>query len=128
MGGRETPAPFWIANQMDGAGESYYLMHARNKDLSTYLDGIQSAFAAMAKISDKKTTITQLVAFSDPDSQLPRYLDVMYRCGFNEYVLADFVDSSDGRIWRDVPGRRWHAASKGSLGSSKEVVLLHKRR
>lgn len=127
MGGRETPAPFWIANKMDGAGESYYLMHARNKNLNDYLGGIKSAFSAMAKISDKRTTISQLVAFSDPDAQLPRYLDVMERCGFNEYLLSDYVDSNDGRIWRDVPGRRWHAAGKGTLGSSREVVLIHRK-
>lgn len=33
LGGKETPAPFWIANQLDGAGEAYYLMNGRPRNL-----------------------------------------------------------------------------------------------
>lgn len=125
-GGRETPAPFWIADKLDGAGESYYLMHARNENLSTYLNGIEAAFSGMVKLSDKNTKIVQLVAFSNPEDQLPQYLDVMERCGLREHIMSDYVDTCDGRLWRDVPGRKWHAANKGKIGSSKEVVLIHK--
>ena len=126
QGGKETPAPFWIANQLDGSGEAYYLMHARRPGLNRYLSGIQAAYASVARVCQKNATIVQLVAFSDPASQLPRYLDVMGRCGFREYLLSEHVDTNDGRIWRDVPSRKWHANSKGALNSAKEVVLIHR--
>jgi hypothetical protein len=50
----------------------------------------------------------------------------MEDCGFREYLLSEHVDSKDGRIWRNVPGRRWHANRKGELSSGTEVVLIHK--
>lgn len=134
LGGRETPAPFWIANQHDGAGEAYYLMNGRPRDLgererlTRYYAGIEASFTALARISSSKTTVLQLVAFSDPATHLPRYLDVMSRCGFREYILPDFLDSNDGRLWRTIPSRKWHANRKGALPSSREVVLIHRLR
>lgn len=127
-GGRETPAPFWIADQLDGAGEAYYLMHARRSELNRYSDGIHAAFSSLSRVSNRGTVVIQLVAFSDPQQHLPRYLDVLHRSGLKEYVLSDFVDSSDGRLWRNIPGRKWHANRKGDLESGKEVVLIHKVR
>jgi hypothetical protein len=126
QGGKETPAPFWIANRLDGAGEAYYLMHARRTGLNRYHAGLNRAFSNIAKIASRETVVVQLVAFSDPIEQLPRYLSVMGDCGFREYLLSEHVDSKDGRIWRKVPGRRWHANRKGELSSGTEVVLIHK--
>lgn len=127
-GGKETPAPFWISNKLDGAGEAYYSMHARRDSLNLYRQGLTAAFASLARVVGKDTVIIQLVAFSRPRTHLPQYLDVMSQCGFKEFVLSDFVDSSDGRVWRSVPGRRWHANHKGNLASGKEVVLIHRPR
>jgi hypothetical protein len=126
QGRRETPAPFWIANKLDGSGEAYYLMNARRPGLNRYFKGIESTFSAMNTIASSDTTVVQLVAFSDPQSQLPRYLDTMAKSGFQEYLLSDHVDSHDGRLWRQVPGRKWHANSKGQLASGSEVVLIHR--
>ena len=127
-GRRETPGPFWIANQLDGSGEAYYLMHARQSDLTKYMTGIKSAFSSMGSIANKKTTFLQLMAFSNPGEQLPHYLHTMEECGLQEHLLSDCLDSNDGRLWREIPGRKWHANSKGTLASSKEVVLIHKAR
>ncbi len=127
-GGRETPAPFWIANQLDGAGEAYYLMSARRPDLRQYSEGIHNAFSNLSSVIDRNCTIIQLVAFSNPRNHLPLYLDIMRNAGLKEYVLSDHIDSKDGRIWRDIPGRKWHANKKGKLASSKEVLLIHKVR
>lgn len=124
-GGKETPAPFWIANSLDGAGTSYYTMNARATNLDRYYSGVKSTFSALSEIVDSKSIIVQMVAFSDPADQLPRYLSVIERCGFEERFLSDHLDSSDGRIWRSVPSRKWHANSKGNLSSANEVVLIH---
>lgn len=127
-GGKETPAPFWISNRPDGAGESYYLMHARRSGLRRYLAGIKAAFSSVGSVADRDAIVFQVLSFSDPVSQLPRYLSAMTSSGFEELLLAEHIDSADGRIWRDVPGRRWHANKKGDLASAREVVLLHRRR
>ena len=111
-GGRETPAPFWVANQLDGSGESFYLMNARSDDLSRYLNGIAAAFTAARQFAADYTVLIQVVAFSRPQEQLPQYLSVIDKCGFQECFLSEHLDSADGRLWRNVPGRRWHAQKK----------------
>jgi len=126
-GGRETPAPFWIANAADGAGASYYAMHSRSLGgLANYYSGMEAAFRSLSKACTRSTTVVQLIAFSNPTEQLPRYLRVMERCGFAEVRLSQHLDTHDGRLWRDVPGRKWHANVKGRLHSAQEVVLLHR--
>ena len=126
-GGRETPAPFWIADKLDGAGETYYMMHARRGvGLNRYHDGIHESFSSIRTVVAKGSLLIQLVAFSDPSEQLPRYLSVMNSSGFQECLLSDHLDSRDGRLWRDIPGRKWHANRKGNLASSQEVVLIHR--
>ena len=125
-GGRETPAPFWIANKLDGCGEAYYLMNARRPGLNRYYKGIEDTFLSLRTVSARNTTVVQLVAFSDPAHQLPRYLDVMESSGYRECLLSEHLDSPDGRLWRQIPGRKWHANSKGPLASGSEVVLIHR--
>ena len=101
-------------------------MHARRKGLNKYYAGINACFSGLKRVMSSESVLIQLVAFSNPAEELPRYLDVMKNCGLKEYLLSEHLDSTDGRIWRRVPGRRWHANNKGELGSDKEVVLIHK--
>jgi hypothetical protein len=51
----------------------------------------------------------------------------MTAAGFEEVSLSE-PGQMDGekRIWREVPNRKWHAASKGKTHSSREVVLVHR--
>lgn len=126
-GRREAPAPFWIAGKLDGAGESYYAMgNRRYPDLKTYFDGLEASFKSIAGMAGPETTIVQMVAFSEADWQLPRYLEVMDRCGFRE-ELPWPIDACDGRLWRDVPNRKWHARQKSHAPGSREVVLMHRK-
>ena len=62
-----------------------------------------------------------MVAFNRPAEQLPRYLDNMRLAGFAEVSVG-----ADGRVWRQVPGRKWHARQMGKINSSNEVVLIHR--
>jgi DNA methylase len=126
-GRRETPAPFWVAGTMDGCGASFYTFGDRKKqDLSNYYSTAEQAFRSLARIADSKTTVVQMVAFSDPPEQLPNYLAMMDRAGFHEFRLSNQSDSADGRLWRVVPNRKWYASRKGSIGASNEVVLFHR--
>ena len=127
-GRKETPAPFWIANRLDGAGSSYYTMGDRkNPGLRTYFDSLKANFRSIAHLCNHETTIVQVVAFSEPDWQLPRYLEVMSACDLQEIRPWGSNESGDGRLWREVPNRKWHACQKEHAPGAREVVLLHRK-
>ncbi len=128
-GRKEAPAPFWIANKLDGAGLSHYTMGDRkNPNLKSYFDNLRGAFGSIAKVCGEDTTIVQMVAFSDVDWQLPHYLEVMEDCSLQEVQPWQEADiSADGRVWRDVPNRRWHAQQKTKSPGAREVVLVHRK-
>lgn len=124
-GRRETPAPYWIANKLDGDGERYYTLGNRHeKELKTYFANLEAIFSSLARISDQDTKIIQMVAFSEPDWQLPKYLEVMERAGL---VEMGSQDADEDRIWRDVPNRKWHAERQSRKSGSREVVLFHRK-
>lgn len=126
-GRKETPAPFWIAGRLDGAGSSYYTMGDRKyPQLRTYFQSLEASFRSIANVCGPKTTVVQMVAFSEPGWQLPRYLEVMDTCGFTELRPWDLEEVGDGRLWREVPNRKWHARQKERAPGSREVVLIHR--
>jgi hypothetical protein len=122
-GRRETPVPYWIANCLDGAGSSFYNFGPR-KELShdSYFEMSRRTLAGIRNVMRKNGVMVQMLAFSNPRSQLPRYLMNMEAVGFREVRLPM---RAHRRIWRDVPGRSWHASLKGATTSSREVVLIH---
>ncbi|WP_291335148.1 DNA methyltransferase [Albidovulum sp.] len=128
-GRKEAPAPFWIAGKLDGAGSSYYTLGDRkNPNLQSYFDNLKATFDSVAAMAGRETTIVQMVAFSKPDWQLPKYLEVMEECGLEEHRPWDApLEDDDGRLWRDVPSRRWHAHQKSHAPGAREVVLVHKK-
>ena len=126
-GRKETPAPFWIANKLDGDGSAYYTMGDRKAhQLNTYFEKLAAALKSVAAICDKQTTVVQIVAFSEPEWQLPRYLSVADEVGLKEEFLPAL--GGDGRLWRGVPNRKWHAEQGGATSGSQEVVLFHRLR
>jgi hypothetical protein len=126
-GRRETPAPFWIAGSKDGSGAAYYCFGDRHRAaLSTYFETARGAFQSIARISTPRTVVVQLIAFSEPSWQLPKYLEIMRETGFVEIPSSDFMRTQEERVWRTVPNRKWYADHKGPLASSKEVVLFHR--
>jgi DNA methylase len=127
QGRRETPAPFWIANSLDGNGASFYTFGDRKEGhLDSYFGQALAAFKSLSKVVNSKTFVVQMIAFSEPKRQLPRYLTVMEEAGFAEMRMPELANDRDGRIWRSVPNRKWYASQRGSTPSSSEVVLFHK--
>jgi len=128
LGRKETPAPFWLANQRDGDGESHYLLGPRDEDaLVTYYARLKSVFSSVRNLLDENSIVVQLVAFSDPTWQLKTYLETMREAGFVEAQAdCDAAAKVGGRIWREVPGRKWYANKRGEIPASKEVMLLHR--
>ncbi len=126
-GGRETAAPFWIAKKLDGSGGSYYTMgHHRNPKGSGYFEKVQATVESVAALCDDTTVFVQMLAFHEPEWQLPRYLEAMEAAGLTEAFLPSLAGEGDGRLWRTVPNRKWYSDQKGETPGSKEVVLLHR--
>ena len=122
-GRRETPAPYWIANCCDGQGAAFYNFgDRRGGGLTRYFQASLDTLVTIRRLIRDGGKIVQLVAFSQPESQLPMYLENMRAAGFAEIFLHGHYRN---RIWRNVPSRRWHAALKGRTAASREVVLVH---
>lgn len=127
-GRKEAPTPFMIAGKLDGAGSSYYTMGDRKyPDLATYFAQIKASMTSVAAIAGRRTVIVQMVAFSEPWWQLPRYLQTMDECNLSEVFLPSLRGVRDGRLWRSVPGRRWYSKQRGDTPGSQEVVLIHRK-
>lgn len=127
-GRKETAAPFWIANKLDGAGLSYYTMGDRkNPGLETYFENLQVIMESLVAVCSHETTIVQMVAFQDVSWQLPRYLETLKAAGLEEILLPSLSKCLDGRLWRSVPNRRWYSDQRGDTPGSKEVVLIHRK-
>jgi len=121
-GRKETDAPYWITATNDGCGTAYYNFADRQRTAEDqYFGKAERSFCSVRQVMKRGAVMVQLIAFSNPKRQLRRYLSLMERAGF-----AEMRDAGARRTWRSVPGRRWHAHSKGNLPSSREVLLLHK--
>lgn len=129
----ETPAPFWIAGCADGSGITTYTMSARNrKGLDIYFRKLEAAWADIVSMMTRQTWLVQMVGFSDRDAQLHRYLETMSRSGLREWQFPELSNDADGRLWREVPGRRWwvKAREKATTAphTAHEALLIHSLR
>ncbi len=127
---RESPVPYWIVGSADGHGQSHYTMSARSS-ISEYFRKLNSAFESLTSLMDQESWLVQIVGFPDDNSYLHRYLEVMESNGLLEYRFNELsTNSTDGRLWRQVPGRRWwvsaKALSNSTPGTSREVILFHR--
>lgn len=123
-GRRETPAPYWIANCLDGQGEMYYGFGSRQEkgDMDGYFMQSLRTLKGIRAVMKDGAVMVQMVAFSNPQTQLEQYLSNMNKAGFRE--IRTSTDQLT-RAWRTVPGRSWHASLKGQTEGSREVALLH---
>lgn len=124
-GRRETDAPYWLSASGDGKGSSYYNFADRKEPTQNkFFQRYGSALRAIRSCMRPEGFLVQLVACRDPENQLSRVLEEIEQAGFSD------VQSSEPSTlyWRDVPGRRWHAALKGPISTSREVVLIHQAR
>lgn len=127
-GRRETSAPFWIIGSRDGKGEAYYTMGGRHRVAEQrYFDQVQQSFRAVHSVLADRALVVQLIAFSQPETQLPRYLASMREAGFAEQCYRLPADVVTDRLWRDVPLRKWYASLRGRLHASREVLLIHRK-
>lgn len=122
-GRRETPAPYWIADCLDGQGSGFYNFGSRKQvTLDDYFDTSFRTLCSIRSVMKDGATFVQMLAFSNVAKQLPRYLENMKAAGFSEMRQTT---GHHRRIWRRVPGRSWHAELKGNTSAAREVVLIH---
>lgn len=120
-GGRETPAPFWIAGVQDGDPSAHYTLAGR-ADIDGYFEQLETIFRSLRRICGRETTLVQLVGFRSLDDQLPLYMETMERAGFTQSLAPSVPDD----LVRLVPNRRWYNNKQGIDSSSKEVMLVHR--
>lgn len=130
LGRRETPAPFWLADLRDGHGESFYRFGSRTPTgMTNYFTTLSKALSVIRRAIGPDTVVAQLVAFSDVEQQLPRYLAEMELAGYEG--LGEAMPPADGLLWRRVPHRRWYMRINdphGEQAAANEVLLLHRPR
>lgn len=128
-GRKETPAPFWISNMSDGKGCAFYTFGDRSSHRGGryYLD-LKESFESIARIANKRTLWVQMIGFTELDPDLESYLRIMKEVGLEECKIQKLSDGADGRIWRNVPNRKWYTRRDGHVGTWKEVVLFHRLR
>lgn len=126
MGRRETAAAFWIAGGEDDNEPSELTFGDRRShhDSSRYYSDLEGAFRSVGGLLDRESLVVQLVAFSQPGVQLPRFLSAMERAGYREVHLSA-RNGRANRQRREVPNRKWYANQWGLNGTRREVLLFH---
>ena len=123
LGRRETPAPYWLANQRDGHGEAYYTMGSRSAlGMRNYFATLSTSLSNLRRMVSQDAYIVQLVSFSDTNAQLQMYLEVMDRAGFKEASVRKLGN----RRVRSVPNRKWYNYRRQDNDASREVLLVHR--
>lgn len=125
---RETPAPYWLANVRDGQGMAYYTMGGKGP-IERYMVNAVEAFSDLRGLLEPSAIVAQVIGFSDDvESQLSMYLEALGRQGYAEVLPQWQKPSSDGRLWRAVPSRRWWVTTpqRRGVGTTREVVLVHR--
>lgn len=124
-GRKETPAPYWLADQQDGHGESYYTLGGRSKKgQQEYFINLSRTYNSLRQLVDDEGIVVQLVAFSDPETQLPAFLQCMTSAGYQE--ITPFCSSNSKRPYREVPHRKWYTQFSQNNHASNEVLLIHR--
>lgn len=122
-GRKETPAPYWIADVVDGNSGSHYCGGSRTQTgIRRYFRMITEAFSSIRRIMDPNGIVVQLIGFSHIESQLPAYLRAMEQAGFREVLMSE---NDDQPVGRTVPNRKWYAATKGVTDSCSEFLIAH---
>ncbi len=126
VGGRlETPAPYWLADLRDGHGESYFTLGGRSMaGLKSYFTKLTDIFWALRQFIAPSALVVQSVAFSDPDTQLPAFLNAMRSAWYEE--LTPLENAGSKRPSRKVPNRKWYTYSDKKQYASNEILLFHR--
>ncbi len=120
-GRTETPMAYWLGDLQDGLGPKHYTMGGRTEiGEAVYFTQILESWSALRRLLRSDAVVIQLVAFSRPREQLPRYLATMSAAG---YERAADLEPDETRM---VPNRRWYNRVEPARGWGREVLLAHR--
>lgn len=124
-GRRETRLPYWIIDSDQYKSASFYTMGypKAKKGVETYFRSIEASFTNVRSCVDKGALMIQIVAFGDRRTQFFPYLAAMRNAGFQEISNVN-QRSFDGRLWREVPNRRWYNRVSAEVTKRKEVIFF----
>jgi hypothetical protein len=126
LGRRETDAPYWIAGRRsEHSSIPFTFAHRRAKQTDKYFASLERCMRATHRVIGSHAFVVQLVAFADADAQLPTYLDVMRKTGFEKCEVE--ISQGEQHLVRQVPNRRWYALLGKQSKSSKEYLLIHRK-
>lgn len=129
LGRRETKAPYWIIDKREERGPASFTFAARGRrSADAYMQALRSCFSEITCLLSPTSTVVQLVAFHDPATQLDLYLETLEASGLRA-VFVDSTGASEVSIGRrSVPNRRWYAQINNQSKSSKEFLLIHRKK
>jgi DNA modification methylase len=129
-GRRETDLPLWIIDSDRRPREGDYTLHSRRDvENNSYFQLLAENMCGVRNAMKTGGYMVQMVGFNDPQNQLERFVKTIEREGFSEVRSKRLATFEDGRLWREVPSRRWYANAKGSgVQTKKEVVLIFRSR
>lgn len=128
-GRKRTRTPFWIINSLDGQGSGHYTFgYHQNHAKKTYFEIAKKVFTAIHASIHDDGIVVQLVGFSNPKKYLEKYLEMMSEAGYEEIPIIKDKLQRIKRIWRDVPNRKWYNRTNSEASSSKEVLLVHRKK
>jgi len=129
-GRRETDLPLWIIGTDRRLREGDYTLHSRREiESATYFQLLAENMQGVRSAMKTDGYMIQMVGFNDPRNQLERFVKTVEGEGFQEVKSKRLATWEDGRLWREVPSRRWYANTQGSgVHTKREVVLVFRSR
>jgi hypothetical protein len=124
-GRRETGMAYGLIRQHARLGATNYTFAGRQRGMEKYLDAMRKCYSSIVNVMDHKSLLVQLVAFSEPNRQLPAFERELQQIGLAPVELIH-AGASHLRLSREVPNRKWYADVQTKRGASQEYLLIHK--
>jgi hypothetical protein len=122
---KETPAPFYFAGFQNGRGESHYTLGGRSRlGSENYFTRVREIFESIYPFVHPDALLVQLVAFSNPEIQLPAFLESMRLAGYEELQLLTAPNKE--RPSRLVPNRKWYTNIENNQHAGNEILIFHR--
>jgi len=123
-GRKEIKTPYDLLGLNDGKFESYYTMGPRSDNLNTkYFEQTYLVFSHLNKILPPNTPVILVVAFSNPDYQLPKYTNVLISSGLEPLWGTQYLSTT---MIRDIPNRKWYIRTNSVVSNVQETIIFMK--
>jgi hypothetical protein len=124
LGRRETDLPCRLLGIEDARSASHYTMGSRGESENrTYFRHLKTTYGRLRAILGPRCIVAQVLGFSDPGTQIPRFRQIMREAGYDE---LEYPGDAESVISRIVPNRRWYSWISPRQHSSREYLFIHR--